>query len=165
MIFVRKRFITQDGLREVIAVLPEGEQDSMEKSPLITIVSEKTGEDAARELLQRFDLTRLIETEKLIVYFPQCRDGLWEISESASLSPDEKFLQALPMQGIHTLFKMLNSVMKNCRSFTKKQGEPENALTCRTCYDIFLSRRCVTFHLNAGVSRFRLSNGKKGRDT
>lgn len=100
MIFVRKRFITQDGLREVIAVLPEGEQDSMEKSPLITIVSEKTGEDAARELLQRFDLTRLIETEKLIVYFPQCRDGLWEISESASLSPDEKFLQALPMQGM-----------------------------------------------------------------
>ena len=70
MIFVKKRFITRDGLREVLAVLPEGDQDSMDKSPLITFVCEKTGENAARELLQRFDLMRLIDQEKLIVYFP-----------------------------------------------------------------------------------------------
>ena len=100
MIFVSKRFITQDGPREVIAALPEGQPGLMEKSPLITFVTEQTGEQAARELLRRFDLERLFDLEKLIVFFPQCRNGHWETSDSAELSPDEKFIQALPMQGM-----------------------------------------------------------------
>ena len=99
MIFVSKRFVTQDGPREVIAALPEGQPDDMGKSPLITFVTEETGEEAARALLHRFALEPLFDSEKLIVYFPQCKDGCWTASETADLSPDEKFLQALPTQG------------------------------------------------------------------
>ena len=71
------RFSSPDGPWEVLGVYPDGEPRGMWKESLLLVLSEQTGEDAARKLMQEYDLERRVNTEKLLVIFPQCRSGCW----------------------------------------------------------------------------------------
>ena len=92
------RFSSPDGPWEVLGVYPDGEPRGMWKESLLLVLSEQTGEDAARKLMQEYDLERRVNTEKLLVIFPQCRSGCWTAGEGNTLSPDEKLVHALLMQ-------------------------------------------------------------------
>lgn len=93
-----QRFLSPDGPWEVYGVYPDGDPRCLWKKSMLIVLSEQTGEDAVRHLMQEYDLERYVNSEKMIVIFPQCRDGHWTASEDEALSPDEQLLHALLMQ-------------------------------------------------------------------